>query len=163
MKIFEDITISHSIEINAPAQRIYDFFLRLHETDNYRTWHPADHISFQWTRGVPWHEGSKIYAEEIMHGKKHQLKFTVLRNVNNTYLEYAPSNPIVRFFFPKNTFEITPTDTGCTFKATGCFRLGILARKFSGKNIEIGINSIKKHIAEEGENLKKIIEAHSNK
>jgi hypothetical protein len=51
-------------------------------------------------------------------------------------------------------FIIEPKGETCIFTATGTFRIGWLVRTFAKKKLEQGLLSIRKHMKEEGENLK---------
>jgi hypothetical protein len=46
----------------------------------------------------------------------------------------------------------------CLFIASGTCRLGWIGKTFFNKAIEDGLSSLKKHMKEEGENLKGILE-----
>lgn len=158
MKIFEEIIIEDSIEINAPPEAVFNFLLNLTDDASYKAWHPEDHISFRWVKGAPWKEGSVIHAKEYIHGVVHTLKFVVTRMIPNRYIEYSPIFWLFRIFIPKNQFIIEPTPKGCIFKAIGTYKIGRIGRLFAKKRIIEGISSIKKHLKEEGESLKKIVE-----
>ena len=47
----------------------------------------------------------------------------------------------------------------CLFIASGTYRLGWIGKTFFGKAIEESLSSVKKHMKEEGENLKRILES----
>jgi len=158
MSLFNDITLTDSIEIKATPERIFEFFTNLSEGENYRSWHPQDHVSFRWVKGNPWQVGSVVYAEEYIHGKLHKLKFIVTRVIPNKLIEYTPGNPILRFYCPKNTFAVDRKGDICVFTASGTYRVGWLAKTFAGKKVEYGLSSVRKHMKEEGENLKRMLE-----
>jgi hypothetical protein len=67
MKLFKDLILKHSIEIETTPERIWDFFLDIEQ--NYTTWHPTDHIVFKWTKGNPLEKGSLCYAEQYVMGR----------------------------------------------------------------------------------------------
>ncbi|GAJ11880.1 unnamed protein product, partial [marine sediment metagenome] len=73
--------------------------------------------------------------------------------------EYVPASRFLRRYFPKNTFSVEQKEGTCVFTATGTYRLGWLAKTFAKKRLERGLSSVKKHMKEEGENLKRILEA----
>jgi len=108
----------------------------------------------RWIKGEPFEEGSVVYFEEYLHGKIHKAKFMCTKVVPNRLIEYRPPFPW-SIFIPGNQFIMEPVDEGsCLFTATIKARMGPLARKLSRKQIE----GIKRHMKEEGENLKAIVE-----
>jgi len=147
------MVITDSIEIKAPPEKIFSFFTDLKDDASYRAWHP-DHVVMRWIKGEPFHEGSVVYFEEYLHGKIHKGKFICTKVVPNRLIEYKPPFPL-SVFFPKNEFVIESTDEGsCIFTAAGIMRIGPLGKRLSRKQIE----GMKRHMKEEGENLKAILE-----
>jgi len=102
--------------------------------------------------------GSVLYAEEYMHGKLHKLKFVISKIVPEREIVYVPMIRLLRFYFPGNRFVIEPAAEGCMFIAEASFRLGKIFKWLAGRKLERGLQSAKKHMREEGENLKKILE-----
>ena len=47
----------------------------------------------------------------------------------------------------------------CVFTASGTYRVGWLIRTFAKNKLERSLSSVRKHMKEEGENLKRILEA----
>jgi hypothetical protein len=156
MGMFRDVILKHSIEIRTTPEKIWDFFLHLDE--HYTTWHPEDHVLLRWIKGKPWEEGSVVYAEEYLHGKLHRLKFQVVKVVPNREVEFSPASRILRFYFPKNTFLIEQRGDSCFFTATGHMKVGWIVANLFKKQYDRGIESARKHMKEEGENLKRILE-----
>ena len=158
MRLMEDVTITDSIEINTTPDNIFRFLISLVDDESYRVWHPEDHVSLRWIEGQPWEVGSIVHAEEYIHGKLHRLKFVVTKVIPNSCIEYMPVSRFLRRFFPKNMFTIEQKENNSVFTATGMYRVGWMARTFAKKRIEYGLSSVKKHMKEEGENLKKLLE-----
>ena len=159
MTLLENIVLTDSIEINTTPDKIFEFFLRIVDDASYRAWHPEDHVAFRWIKGVPWQEGSVAYAEEYIHGELHKFKFLVKEIVPGQKIVLVPLSRILRIYFPQNTLLIEPGEEGsCVFIASGVLRVGFLAKLLARKKIEQGISSVKKHMKEEGENLKRILE-----
>ena len=156
MGFLKDIIIRHSIEIKTTPEKIFDFFAHLEK--KYKTWHPDAHVVFRWIKGKPWEEGSILYAEEYLHGKLHKLKFRITKVVPNREIEYVPLFWLLRIYFPKNTFTIEPKGENCIFTATCSIRVGWLFKKLAKNKLEFGIECVKKHMKEEGENLKRLLE-----
>ncbi len=159
MKLMEDVFLTHSIEIRTTPERIFEFFYNLVDDESYRAWHPDDHVAMSWTKGSPWQEGSVVYAEEYIDVELYKLTFIVTRVVPNRKIEYAPVSRFRRRYAPKYTFSVEPKNAGCIFTATVHIRVPLLPRLLAGKKVERGLSSIRKHMKEEGENLKKILEA----
>jgi uncharacterized protein YndB with AHSA1/START domain len=157
MKLLEDVVLTHSIEIKTTPERVFDFFRKLDDA-GYRVWHPQDHVSFRWIKGEPWEEGSVLYAEEYLHGKLHKLKLQVTKVVPNRKIEFAPLSRLLRIYFPKNTFEVEPKGDTCVFTTSGHMRVGRLVKTLAKRKLEHALASASKHIQEEGENLKRILE-----
>ncbi len=158
MAILEDVILTDSIEIKTTPENIFDFLTSIVDDQSYRAWHIDDHVSFRFLKGKNWAEGSVIYAEEFIHGKLHKLKFKITRIVPNKRIEYTPVSPFLRRYFPKNEFIIEQKEESCLFIASGTYRLGWITKTFFKKAIKAALNSVKKHMKEEGENLKRILE-----
>lgn len=158
MKLLEDVLFIDSIEIRTTPDKVYDFLCNIVDDESYRAWHPKDHVTFRWLKGPPWQEGSIGYAEEYFIEKLHKLKFIVTKVVPNREISYVPFSRFLRRYVPKMGFSIEPKDDGCFFIATIHGRLPWLPRLIAKKRLEEGLASVKKHMKEEGENLKRILE-----
>jgi uncharacterized protein YndB with AHSA1/START domain len=145
MALLIEQILTDSIEIETTPEKVFDFFFHLVDDESYRAWHPDDHVTLRWIKGHPWEEGSVVYAEEYIHGKLHKLKFVITKLIPNRLIEYAPTSWFLRMYFPQGTL-----------------RVGWLARTFFKKKLERGLSSVQKHMKEEGENLKRILEADTN-
>ena len=158
MSFFEDVILQDSIEIKASPEDIFNFLTSIVDDNSYRAWHKDDHVSFKWLKGNPWEKGSILYAEEYIHGKLHKLKFKITKIVQNQRIEYSPTSRFVSKFFPKNEFIIEPKGDACRFVAKGTYRIGKIGKIFFKRSIEKALWSVKKHMREEGENLRNILE-----
>ena len=158
MSIFEDVMLKDSIDIKAHPEDVFNFITSIVDDDSYKAWHKDDHVSFKWLKGNPWEKDSVLYAEEFIHGKLHRFKFKITEVVKNQRIEYTPTSRFIRKFFPKNEFIIEPKGDSCRFIAQGTYRIGKIGKLFFKKSIEKGLSSVKKHMREEGENLKHILE-----
>jgi hypothetical protein len=159
MALLEEVVLTDSIEVNTTPEKIFGFLTGLVDDESYKAWDPEDHVTLRWLEGQPWSEGSVVYAEEYIHGKLHKLKFKVTEVVPNKRIQYVPTSRFLRRYFPKNTFAIERQGASCLFTASGTARIGWLPKTFFGKAIDKGLTSVKKHMKEEGGNLKKILEA----
>jgi hypothetical protein len=158
MKLFEDMILKDSIEINAAPEQVFDFLLQLVDDASYRAWHPDDHVAFRWVKGNPWEDESIGYAEEYFHGKLHKFRFRVSKVVTNRWISYAPVSRLLRMFFPESSFDIKPNGKGCIFTGQVHLRIGKMAKTFAKHRLERGLTSVRKHMKEEGENLKRMLE-----
>ena len=144
------ITLIDSIEIKTTAEKIFDWFT--HFEENFKAWHP-DHVECRWLKGEPFEEGSILYVEEYLHGKLHKMKFLGTKVESNKKIEYKLLFPI-SIICPKGSFIIESKGESCIFTATLSFRFGKILSRLAKSRIE----ATKKHMREEGENLKKLLE-----
>ena len=158
MKLLEDIVLTDSIVISTTPEKIFGFFLQIVDDASYQAWHPEDHVAFRWIKGAPWQQGSVAYAEEYIHGKLHKFKFLIKKVVPNRKIELVPLSRLLRIYFPRNTLLIEPRDGSCVFTASGVLRVGRLVKLLARNRLEQGLSSVRKHMKEEGENLKRILE-----
>jgi hypothetical protein len=159
MALLKEHILTDSIEINATPEKVFEFFFNLVDDESYRAWHPDDHVALRWIKGHPWEEGSVVYLEEYIHGKLHKLKFVVTKLIPNRLIEYTPTFWFLRMYYPKNRFTVEPKQGGCIFTAQGTLRVGWLIRTFFKKRLERGLSSVQRHMKEEGEHLRQILEA----
>ncbi len=159
MALMEEVTLTDSIEIKTTPEKVFDFLVHLVDDESYRAWHPEDHVALRWLKGNPWEEDSVVYAEEYIHGKLHKLKFLVTKVVPDREIQYVPVSRFLRRYFPKNTFYIELKEETCVFTAKSTYRVGWLVRTFAGNKLNRGLSSVRKHMEEEGENLKRTLEA----
>ena len=144
------ITLKDSIEIKTTPEKIFKFFV--HFEENFHAWHP-DHVECRWLKGKPFEEGSILYVEEYLHGKLHKFKFFGTKVELNKKIEYTLSFPM-SIICPKGSFIIEPRRESSIFTATLSFRFGWLFSKLAKNRVD----AIKKHMREEGENLKRLLE-----
>lgn len=159
MRLLEDIYLKDSVEIKTTPEKVFDFLMHLVDDESYRAWHPDDHVTLRWIKGQPWEEGSVLYAEEYIHGKLHKLKFLITKVVPNRAIEFMPLSRLLRIYFPKNAFTIESKGDTCVFTATGCLRVGRIVKILAKNKLKVGLASVKKHMKEEGENLKRKLES----
>ncbi|UCF07399.1 MAG: SRPBCC family protein [Thermoplasmata archaeon] len=147
------ITLRDSIEIGVEPQIVFNWLMKLDE--NYNEWHP-DHVKCVNETGQ-FKEGTVFYTEEYLHGDLHKIRFKAVKIEGNRRIEYKLLFPI-SIICPRGSFVIQPKNGNSVFTASLTFRGGrILSRLFRSR-IEIQ----KKHMKEEGENLKNILEAQKN-
>jgi len=159
MALFKPFVLKDSIEIKTSPEKIWEFFVNLEQ--NYKAWHPEDHIIFKWTKGAPMEVGSTFYAEEYAMGKVKAGKGTIDEVIPNRKIVFKYPFP-VSLVSPGFEWHIEPKGSTSVFTAISYVRAERIMRiliKFSEyKNMETLIEVGKKHVKEEGENLKKILE-----
>ena len=155
MALFELITLKDSIEINQSIEKIWNFFENM--TKNYISWHPEEHVKFERRKGEPHQIGTVIYAEEYIAGKLCKIKNTCTNIEKYKRIEYKTSFPL-SIFHPKAEYLFTRSEKGCIFTAINYFKVPII---FNSK-IKSLIAATEKHMKEEGENLKEIMENEKN-
>ena len=144
------ITLKDTMEIKTTPDRIFDWLKN--QDKHYLEWHP-DHVKCRWVKGKPVEEGSIFYVEEYLHGKLHKLKFLITKIEPNRKIEFKLLFPM-SIICPTGSFIIESREKRCIFTATLSFRFGWLFSKLAKNRVE----AIKKHIKEEGENLKRLLE-----
>ena len=148
------IDLIDKIKINSTPDKIWDtliFFFK--STDNYKLWH-KDHISCYWKKGQDFSPGSILIAEELIHGKKHKLAFKIVSiNRESLLMEYKMLFPF-SIISSGGYFKLISYDKETEFIAQLGFRLGFLLEKVFKRQVE----SLKEHLKEEGQNIKKFIE-----
>ncbi len=159
MQILEDIFVSESIEVRTTPNKVFDFLCNIVDDDSFRAWHPQDHVTFRWLKGLPWQEGSIAYSEEYLHGKLQKAKIIVTKVVPNRKIIYVPLSHYIRKFVPEMGFHIEPKGKYCVFTATSHGRFPRLIKILLKKKYDKNLASVIKHIKEEGENLKKTLES----
>lgn len=144
------ITLRDSIEIKTTHEKIFQWFV--HFEENFIAWHP-DHLKCCWLKGKPFEEGSILYVEEYLHGKLHKMRFLGTKVEPNRKIEYKLLFP-TSIICPKGSFIMEPKGESCIFTATLSFRFGKIFSKLAKSRVE----AVKKHMKEEGENLKRLLE-----
>ncbi len=148
------IVLRDTGEIKASPEQIFEFFV--HFEENFHAWHP-DHVECRYLTEGPLREGSVIYIEEYLHGKLHKLKLHIVRLKPNSRIEYKT------FLGTKGVFIIEPRGDNSLFTAEIYIGikipvLGSLVDRITGMFLSRQIEGIKRHIVEEGQTLKRILE-----
>jgi len=147
------ITLKDSIEIRTAPERVFSGLIKVFSSEEYfKRWH-KDHVKCQWRKGKPFEIGSVLYVEEHLHGKVHRMKFLGTRVEPNRKIEYRLLFP-TSIICPRGSFVMEPKGESCIFTATLSFRLGWVFSIFARGRVV----AIRKHMKEEGENLKKLLE-----
>ncbi|WP_440951834.1 SRPBCC family protein [Methanococcoides sp. FTZ1] len=146
------LTLKDSVIIDQPQDAVFEWFE--HFTENYTFWH-EDHVIAKWVRGKNFEEGSVLYAEEYLNGKLEKLSFEITRYKKGEFIEYKILFPH-SIISPAGAFHVESLGNNrCLFTATLSFRFGWMFLKFAKGRVE----SLRKHMREEGENLKVLLES----
>lgn len=149
------IELRDETEIRASPGRVFDWLGHLQ--DNYLIWHP-DHRSCRYLRGEPLQVGSVIEIEELLHGHHHRMRLRVTEVEPNVRLRYRIARGVV------GAFAAEPHDGGVLFIADLRFgtRMPIFGRLIDvllGGLFRKRIEAVRRHMAEEGRNLKRLLES----
>ncbi|RJQ42341.1 MAG: SRPBCC family protein [Gaiellales bacterium] len=135
-----------------------DVFAWLDELDrHYLLWHP-DHISCNYIQGDSMAPGAVLFCQEYLHGRPHRFRMKVTRVVDGSRIEYSIGPGMA------GSFSVRPAGQGVRFTAE--LRLGLALPLLSRAQDAVirrladwRIGALKRHMAEEGRNLKAMIEA----
>lgn len=151
------ISLKDSIEIRTTPRKFFDWLRRLPQ--EYQAWHP-DHVACRVLHGSFLEVGSEIVCEEYLHGKLHSMRFRVtkviperraefvIRGMGSGAFEAVATGDMVRFTAELDIGSNTPL-VGQIFDLI--FQLFFKTR----------IDAMQQHMAEEGRNLKAILESSS--
>jgi len=151
MIFFQERILRHSIAITASVEEVWDFFEHLDR--NYKSWHPESHIACRWIKGRPHEVGSVAYFEEVLHGKLCKIKIRCTHVEKHKCVECKPFFPL-SIFHPKAVYLFESTGSQCIFSAVNHMRI---PRLFNRAILSL-VEATERHMEEEGENLKKLIE-----
>ena len=121
-------------------------------TGHYKEWH-KDHISCYWNKGKDFSVNSILYAKELLNGIPFLLGFKIIKNDPNKEIQFKILFPFL-ILCRGGYFTFLRNDMITEITAQLEFRGGNIVRKIFNKEVE----SIKKHMREEGLSIKKIVE-----
>ncbi len=156
MNLFKPLEMKESIEIKTTPEVIWDFFTHLEE--NYKSWHPEDHINFKWTGGNPMETGARWYGEEILQGELKKLRGKIGEVIPCRKIVFLYAFPL-SLVSPGFEWYIEPKGPSSVFTMIGSIRWFEFYRLIARNHVDTGVEAGKKHIKEEGENLKRILES----
>jgi hypothetical protein len=107
--------------------------------------------------GKPMETGTKYYGEEIMNGKVRKFKGTVGTVLPNRKIIFHLSFPVT-LVSPYFEWRIEPKGKKSVFTAITIIRCERFYRTLMGKRRWDELMASCKHMKEEGENLKKLLE-----
>jgi hypothetical protein len=159
MKPPNQLVLKHSIEIETIPEKIWEFFINLDK--NYKKWHPDDHVLFKWKKGDPLEEGSTCYAEQYINGKLTRYKTKCVDIIKYRRIAFKFGFPI-SIVTPRIEWLIEPKGNKTMFTAITYMRFGKFLQRLFKKEMKKLVESHDKHVAFEGENLKRILECRNN-
>lgn len=109
------LELSHEIDIDAPANDLWLFFENLEE--NYKLWHPQDHIIFKWLGSKPIKAGTKFHSQQIMMGRVVTYD-GMIESCEPNHLIRLTFEPPISWFMQGITWEILTQKQYCSFRAT---------------------------------------------
>ena len=149
------IAFRDTVTIHAPPARVWSWLESLPE--HIHEWHP-DHISARWVCGGAFVSNAEMEVNERLHGKPHRLRMAVTEVEPGRWVRYRLSAGL------RGGFEVEPVANGTKFTATieiglsipiiGALIDGVLRLLIPGR-----LEAIRRHQAEEGVNLKTLLEA----
>ena len=128
------------------------FFWLKNLDKHFKDWHP-DHVNWINETGSL-NENDVAYYEEYIHGKLHKVKSKIIKIEENKKIEFKNLFPM-SILSPKGSFIIDDRGKSCIFTATLSIRFGRMFSIFAKPRVD----AFKKHIREEGKNLKRILES----
>jgi len=144
--------LSHSLWIRSTPAAIFRFFEEMEA--NYLEWHP-DHRLFRWEAGRGLAPGAAFYFEEVIGGTllRKRVEFTHIEA--DRHIEFAFTNRLLRLILPSIRFCIDPEGEGVRFTQEIRIRTGPVGAWLNRREFD----AVRRHMKEEGENLKQILES----
>lgn len=140
-----------SVHIDAAPEQVWSWLTDLPE--HYTEWHP-DHVSAEWERGDFRRTGSIMTAIEFLGGRREELRFELTYVDPPGCIEYRFKGPHA-LLLAGGAFNVAGDDGGARFTACIRYRFGILTERLFRRRI----TTLRTHMREEGENLKRLVEA----
>jgi len=149
------IKLHDTVYINVSPSTVWAWLETL--PDHVQAWHP-DHTRARWIRGGAFVPGAEMEVVERLHGTLHCLRMRLTAVTPGRRVQYR--------IFPglEGSLEVRPSGSGTTFTAT--LQLGtqipllgglidwLLRRAIPGR-----LAAVHRHLQEEGENLRRLLEA----
>lgn len=147
MRCLEEIT-----QVRAAPREVWRFLVNM--VDRYPQWHP-DHESAAWIAGPPNHVGSVMRAVETVGGHREELIFELVDFEPEHLYRYRIGRS-VGLMLPGGSFVVDPDEGGgCRLTARIQYRFGWVTETLFRSRLA----ALRVHMAEEGGNLKDIVEA----
>ena len=141
-----------SIRIRTTPARVFRFFETMDR--HYLDWHP-DHRLFRWEEGKGVEPGVVFYFEVVIGGKLMKKRVHFTRVEPDRHLEFTFTNRLLALILPRISFHVEPEGDGVRFDAEIQIRTGPIGAWLNRREFD----AVRKHMREEGENLKRILES----
>jgi len=149
------ICLRDRVEIHTTPDRLFDWLGQMPEV--YLSWHP-DHVACRVVHGSSLDVGSEIECEEYLHGRLHSMRFRMTKLIQDRRIEFAIKG------MGRGAFEaevggdtvgfVAELDIGSDAPLIGRLLDFIFSWFFRQR-----IDAMRQHMAEEGRNLKAILES----
>lgn len=151
------ISLKDSIDISTTPSQLFAWLGRMPQV--YTSWHP-DHVACRVLHGSILEVGAEIESEEFLHGKYHSMRFRMTKVVPDKRVEFVIEG-MGRGAFEAETIGdkvrfIAELDIGSDDLIIGRL-FDFIFQLFFKRRIE----AMRQHMAEEGRNLKVILESGS--
>jgi hypothetical protein len=148
------ISLRNHIEIQTTPRHLFAWLERMPQ--EYLSWHP-DHVSCRVIQGSILEVSSEIECREYLHGKLHTVRFRMTKIIPDRRIEFNVKG-MGRGAFEaqivgENVRFIAELDIGSEIPILGFLFDRLFSRLFNRR-----IAEMRQHMAEEGENLKTILE-----
>ncbi len=151
------ITIKEETIINVSPESIFNFLTRIDSL--YKTWHPKDHVFCNVIYKDLNEHGCVFHFFEKVGGFPLYLIVRVSKIERNEYIEYKPIFPLSIFNLGMGSFTIERTSdklSKLTARVEYGNRIALLDKIFQ---LFVKTEAIRKHLKEEGQNLKIYLES----
>lgn len=147
------LNLKDSIEINVTPEEVEEWLVNIDK--HYQSWHP-DHVKWVNLDGSLG-EGRSFYYEEYLHGRLYKSRCRITRSTRNNgaTLEFVGLSVLDRILGVCGSFIVEPKGSGSYVTATISLRFRRLIQLLAGGIVR----DLERHMKEEGESLKKILEA----
>ena len=150
------IKVEKSITIKTSPEKVTEFFLNLDKGDNYLNWHPKDHRKFEFIRVKPEIVDSTFRFVEFFGNQKIDLKCVITEYEEGRNFTFRSLSKIVKF---GGRFTMKSTENGIEVTQMIYVKMPLIVEmiaKILGKYVSY--NLLSRHVEEEMENMKKILE-----
>ena len=149
------IVLRDSTKIHTTPKELFGWLGRMPQ--EYRSWHP-EHVSCRVLHGSMLLVGSEIECEEYLHGKLHTLRFRISKVIPDRRVEFDVIG------LGRGAFEAQANGDALNFVAeldvgSEAPIIGQLVDLIFSLFFKQRIESMRQHMAEEGQNLKRLLES----
>jgi hypothetical protein len=129
---------------------------------NFQSWHPEEHVQCRYCKGGPLEKGSILYFEVYLLGKLQKAKYRITNVEPNSRIEYKMEFPL-SLLGGSGAWIMEPKGANSIFMNDIYLGTNLpVAEKVMDKLIQLSLGRVnaafKHHMAEEDQNLKKIME-----